>query len=81
MAFNRIKDPDWQKIRVVLAGEWYNPVKNIGLLRDYLGDFSDSVRVRRVMNYLTAFRSDGKGQIEICDLLKDIKMKRADLHN
>jgi hypothetical protein len=82
MALHRIeKDTEWQKIKVILTGEWHNPVKNIGMLREYLGDFSDSARIRRVMNYLTAFRSDGRGQVEICDLLRDIKIKREDLND
>lgn len=75
-----IKDPEWHDITVKLSGHWYNPIQNIGLLREYLGDFSDSSRIRKVSNYLTGFRSDGNGQIEICELLKDIKIKRSDLH-
>jgi hypothetical protein len=77
--FNIVKDPEWQKIRVIILEDWDNPARNVGILRDYLGDFSDATRVRRVTNYLTGFRSDGKGQMEICDLLKDIKIRKVNL--
>jgi hypothetical protein len=54
-----VADPEWQALRASFVGTWMKtPVENIEKLREYLGDFSDPLKLRRVHNYLTgtAFR-------------------------
>ncbi len=72
-------DTEWQALQDSLAKTWKNdPVGNVLLLRTYLGDFSDQSRNRRVANYLTGtgFPSLKRGQIELCDLLNELELKK-----
>lgn len=76
-----LSDPEWQTIREQLSLSWKKDSEsNVQLLRKYLGDFSDPVRIRRVSNFLTGtgFRVDRTNQIELCDLLREIKTKRTE---
>jgi hypothetical protein len=54
-----VSDPEWQSIRRSFLGTWKKtPADNVARLRAYLGDGSDPLKVRRLLNYLTgsAFR-------------------------
>lgn len=49
-----VNDPEWQALRTSLLGTWKGyPERNVAKLRAYLNDFSDPLRLRRVLNYLT----------------------------
>jgi hypothetical protein len=76
-----LTDPEWHELKGKLSLSWKKDSEsNVQLLRNYLGDFSDPVKVRRVSNFLTGtgFRLDRSNQIELCDLLRDIKVKRTE---
>jgi hypothetical protein len=56
-----VADAEWQTIRLSFLGTWKNPKKaqaNVEVLRAYVSPFSNPLKVRRVLNYLTgsAFR-------------------------
>lgn len=54
-----VDDPEWQALRRSLVGTWKRTADaNVERLASYLGDGSDPLRVRRIVNYLTgsAFR-------------------------
>lgn len=72
-------DPEWHELKDRLSQTWKNnPVSNITLLREYLKDFSDPIKIRRVENYLTGtrFLTLIEGKIELCDLICEIKQKK-----
>lgn len=55
-----VADPEWQALRASLVGTWKaTPAGNVARLADYLGDGTDPLKVRRLLNYLTGsvFRS------------------------
>jgi hypothetical protein len=73
-----VNDPEWQILRQSFVGTWMlTPSQNVRKLRNYLGDFSDSLKLRRVHNYLTGsgFRSGKIRSEEINKLLKEVKIK------
>lgn len=74
-----VNDPEWQAIRIAFLGTWkLTPEKNVKVLRDYVGNFSDPLKVRRVSNYLTGsgFRSGKIVHSEIDKLLTEIRKAR-----
>ena len=72
-----VRDDGWQKIRKSFLGTWMKqPEANVKTLRDYLGDFTEPLKIRRVLNYITGtgFRS-GRIKHPSIDLLhKEIKI-------
>jgi hypothetical protein len=76
-----LTDPEWYELKGKLSHAWNKDSEsNVQLLRNYLGDFSDPSRLRKVSNLLTGtgFRLNRSNQIELCDLLRDIKVKRTE---
>lgn len=74
-----VDDPTWQALRRSLVGTWKDsPVYNVVKLREYLGDFSDPFKLRRVHNYLTgsAFRIGVISHLEIDLLLEQVRDAR-----
>ena len=74
-----VKNAAWQELRESLVGTWkHTPEQNCELLRHYLDDFSDPLKTRRVLNYLTgsAFRFGIIKHKKIDILIQDIKTKR-----
>jgi hypothetical protein len=74
-----VNDPEWQIIRRSFLGTWkHTPAANCQILRTYLQDFSDPLRVRRVLNYLTgsAFRFGRIRHLEIDRLLLEIRERK-----
>ena len=54
-----VAEEKWQELRTSFVGTWkHTPVENVKRLREYVGDMTDPLKVRRVLNYLTgsAFR-------------------------
>jgi len=73
-----VDDPDWQKLREGFVGTWKAaPVHNTALLRGYVGDMSDPLKVRRVLNYLTGsgFRIGVISHPDITKLRDEIRAK------
>lgn len=71
-----VNDPEWQNLRSGFVGTWKkNMAGNISQLKDYLGDFSDPYKVRRVYNYLTgsAFRIGVIAGPLVNELLTEVK--------
>lgn len=71
-----VDNPEWQGLRRSFVGTWkITPSDNCRKLRNYLGDFSDPMKVRRVLNYLTgsAFRIGIIQGEEINQLLKEVR--------
>lgn len=71
-----VNDPEWQKLRKSLVGTWkINSDENVKKLRNYLGNMSDPLKVKRVHNYLTgsAFRIGIISSTKITKLLNEIK--------
>ncbi len=71
-----VDDPEWQSIRISMLGTWIRKRKeNCQRLENYLEDFSDPLKVRRVHNYLTGsgFRSGKIRGKEIDNLILKIK--------
>jgi hypothetical protein len=49
-----VNNEEWQAIRRSMVGTWKKtPEDNCKKLEEYLGDFSDYYKLRRVLNYLT----------------------------
>lgn len=49
-----VADPRWQRIRSAFTGSWKsNPDRNVKILRLYLGNMKDPIKIRQVLNYLT----------------------------
>lgn len=74
-----VNDPEWQIIRRSFLGTWkHTPAANCQVLRMYLQDFSDPLKVRRVHNYLTgsAFRFRRIRHLEIDRLLLEIRERK-----
>ena len=74
-----VNNPEWQSLRKSFIGTWkLTPKENCILLRKYLGDFSDPLKVRRVHNYLTGsgFRIGIIKGEEIKELLKEVKQHK-----
>jgi len=74
-----VNDPEWQAIRRSMIGTWkHTPEANCQILRTYLQDFSDPLRVRRVLNYLTgsAFRFRRIRHLEIDKLVLEIRERK-----
>lgn len=74
-----VNDLEWQIIRRSFLGTWkHTPAANCQILRTYLQDFSDPLRVRRVLNYLTgsAFRFGRIRHLEIDRLLLEIRERK-----
>jgi len=71
-----VDDPEWQALRQSMVGTWtLMASSNCRKLRNYLGNFTEPLKNRRVLNYLTgtAFRI-GKIQSEdVKRLINDIK--------
>lgn len=73
-----MNDPEWQELRKSFLGTWkHSPVQNIHKLREYLGDFTDYLKLRRVLNYLTGsgFRSGKIKHSKINELRIKVKNK------
>jgi hypothetical protein len=71
-----VNDPEWQSLRQSFVGTWkIFPERNCKYLKRYLGDFSDPLKLRRVLNYLTGsgFRSGKIKHPEITELINKIK--------
>lgn len=71
-----VADPQWQALRASLVGTWRRtPAGNVALLAAYLGDGSDSLKVRRVLNYLTgsAFRTGAVSHPDVDALLARVR--------
>ena len=53
-----VDNVEWKALRKAMIGHWKdNPIRNVGILRGYLDQKNDPLKVRRVQNYLsgTAF--------------------------
>lgn len=49
-----VDNAEWQELRKSFLGTWkISPKENCYRLEEYLGDFSDYYKLRRVSNYLT----------------------------
>ena len=51
-----VAQPEWQQIRHDFVGTWKNKDKvkdNIKRMRDWLGDGTDPIKVRQILNYVT----------------------------
>jgi len=75
-----VRDPQWQRLRQGLVGTWKRqPAENVRLLRDYAGDFTDPLRLRRLHNYLTgtAFRIGAIQHPDITALLQEVRAARS----
>ena len=75
-----VNDPEWQTIRKSFVGTWkFHPEANCNVLRTYLGDFSDPLKLRRVHNYLTGsgFRIGIISHPEIDKLLNEVRKSRS----
>jgi hypothetical protein len=73
-----VDDPEWQELRRSFLGTWKSDQeKNCQKLREYLGNFSDYLKLRRVQNYLTGsgFRIGIISHPEITILLTQVKEK------
>jgi len=71
-----VNDSEWQKLRLSFIGTWKTtPTENILKLREYIGDGSDPLKVRRIHNYLTgsAFRIGIISHPEITKFLNEVK--------
>jgi len=71
-----VNNTEWQILRKSFIGTWMeNKEENVHKLIIYLGDFSDPIKNRRVLNYLTgsAFRIGIIKSELITQLVKDIK--------
>jgi len=72
-----VADVDWQELRGSFVGTWkHTPVENVKRLREYVGDMSNPLKVRRVLNYLTgsAFRIgivEGSGVEELREEIRN----------
>jgi len=67
-----VNDPQWQELRGSFVGTWMKEESgNVIKLRNYLGDFNDPLKLRRVHNYLTGsgFRMGKIGQSKECQSL------------
>jgi hypothetical protein len=74
-----VNDPEWQSLRRSFVGTWkIFPERNCERLERYLGDFSDPLKLRRVLNYLTGsgFRSGKIKHPGITKLINPIKKVR-----
>lgn len=50
-----VASPEWQKIRHDFIGTWHeHPEENIKIMRDYVGNMTDPIKVRQVLNYVTS---------------------------
>jgi hypothetical protein len=50
-----VAEPGWQDIRHEFIGTWNKtPAENVKVLEEWLGDGSDPIRVRQVLNYVTS---------------------------
>jgi len=75
-----VDDPEWQALRRSLVGTWKLWAKeNTEVLRVYLGDMKDELKLRRVHNYLTgsAFRIGIIQHSEITALLEQVRKARG----
>lgn len=71
-----VNNYEWQSLRKSFLGTWKTQRKmNCLILSEYLGDFSDPLKVRRVHNYLTGsgFRIGIISGVEIDNLLKQLR--------
>jgi hypothetical protein len=74
-----VNDPEWQELRKSFIGTWKKtPEENVKKLREYLGDFSDPLKLRRVLNYTTGsgFRMKMITHPEIDKLREEVKKAR-----
>jgi hypothetical protein len=75
--------PEWQALRRSFVGTWkVSPSENVSRLRAFLGDCSDSRRIRIVHNYLTGsgFRIGVISHPTISALLEDVRDIRKKKH-
>jgi ABC-type sulfate transport system substrate-binding protein len=50
-----VASPEWQKIRHAFIGTWQDtPEENVKVMRDYIGNMNDPIKVRQVLNYVTS---------------------------
>jgi len=71
-----VRNAEWQELRKSFLKTWATKqVENVEKLRKYLGDFSDPLKIRRVLNYITGtgFRLGKISHPEITKLHNDIK--------
>lgn len=74
-----VNNKQWQDLRKSFLGTWKrNQVDNVKRLRIYLDNFSDQLKLRRALNYLTGsgFRTKVISHPEIDKLLNEIKKRR-----
>lgn len=75
-----VNDAAWQVLRAGLVGTWkQDPAYNVLILRAYLGDMSDPLKLRRVHNYLTGsvFRTRTVVHHTIDQLLSEVRKARG----
>jgi len=73
-----VDNPEWQELRAALVGTWKEfPSRNAHRLRSYIGDMSDPLKVRRVLNYLTGsgFRIGIISHPDITKLRDEVRAK------
>ncbi len=79
-----VDNPEWQVIRRGFLGTWKSNVAgNVVVLRKYLGDMSDEMKLVRVLNYLTGsgFRMGVIGGLESNELLGEVKFKLKEINH
>jgi len=77
-----VDDSGWQTLRKSFIGTWKKtPNENVKKLREYLGDFSNALKLRKVHNYLvgSAFRMGIIDSPEIRKLRDEVCKKRKEL--
>ncbi len=79
-----VNDSEWQAIRESFIGTWKKtPDSNVSVLRKYLGDMSDEMKLVRVLNYLTGsgFRMGVIGNVKSNELLGEVKFKLKEINH
>lgn len=74
-----VADEEYQSLRAGFVGTWKNKELmkiNVIKIRNYLGDMTSPLKVRRVLNYLTgsAFRMGIINSLEISKLRDEVRM-------
>ena len=73
-----VDDPKWQMVRRDLKGIWsMDPNQGLRVLDRYLGNWSDSRKLRQVHNYLGALR--GIDYRPIKEMREKVKARREEL--
>lgn len=74
-----VAEPEWQDLRSGFVGTWKNNdlmKSNVIMIRKYLGDMTDPLKMRRALNYLTcsAFRIGIINSEEISELRDEVRL-------